>query len=115
MADPSDIQNLASDSDLDAALDASREQDVVLYKHSSTCPISARAQDEMKALAGNGGPPIYEVVVQHARDVSDEIEDEFGIRHETPQAILVRDGEATFDTSHDDVTEENVRSHLSGG
>lgn len=106
------LHTLSTDDDLEAALDASQQGDVVLYKHSSTCSISSRAEDEMKALAQNDGPPIYEVVVQTNRPLSNDIEERFGIRHETPQAILVRNGEAIFNASHGDVTAQNVRGQL---
>lgn len=100
---------LASADDLHRALEQSEDGPVVLYKHSSACPISAQANDEMESLAGNGGPPIYRVVVQESRDVSDAIAERFSIRHETPQAIVVEGEQSVFDASHRDVTTERVQ------
>jgi len=100
---------LASEDDLQDALRRSDDEPVVLYKHSSTCPISAQAQDEMKSLlSDSSSPPIYELVVQDSRNVSDRIAEHFSIQHETPQAIVVSDGEPVFNASHHDVTAASV-------
>ena len=100
---------LATEEDLQDALRQSDEEPVVLYKHSNACSISAQAQDEMKSLiSSDDGPPVYQLVVQEARNVSDRISEHFSIRHETPQAIVVADGEPIFNASHQDVTAASV-------
>jgi bacillithiol system protein YtxJ len=109
MSDSSPFRALASEDDLQDALRQSDDEPVVLYKHSSTCPISAQAQDEMKSLVGADGPPVYRLVVQDSRDLSDRIAEHFSIRHETPQAIVVHDGEPTLNASHQDVTAAKMR------
>jgi len=93
------------------ALAASQDQPIVLYKHSATCPLSARARKQLQPIA-EGEVPIYEVVVQQARPVSNQISDELGIRHETPQVLIVHTGTAVFDASHTRVTTEAVQEAL---
>jgi bacillithiol system protein YtxJ len=55
------------------------------------------------------------IVVQHSRDVSREVETLTGIRHESPQAIILRNGRAVWNVSHWRITrsavEEAVRQH----
>lgn len=103
---------LESESDWEAALAASEETPVLIFKHSSACSVSARAHDEMATLARETDLPAYKVVVQDARPVSNTIESALDVRHETPQAILLRDGRPSFDTSHFDVTAETLRDQL---
>lgn len=103
---------LKSQSDWEAARAASEEAPVLLFKHSSACPVSARALDEMATLATETNLPAYKVVVQDARPVSNAIEAALDVRHETPQAILLRDGQPIFHTSHFDVTAETLRDEL---
>lgn len=100
---------LTTDEDLQEALRHSDDEPVVLYKHSSACPLSARAQKEMRSLVDRDSPPVYQVVVQEARAVSDRIAEHFSIRHETPQVIVVADGEPIFNASHQDVNAARVR------
>ena len=81
-------------------LKASHDHPVYLLKHSIACPISARGQMEFVALEGDADPPLYAVVVQYAREVSAHLADALGVQHETPQAILIKDGEAVDVKSH---------------
>ena len=104
---------LTDPDDLDAAVDRSEQEPVVLYKHSSACGISYRARRRLEPLAeADDAPPIYEVVVQEAQPVSNAIAERLGIRHETPQVIVLWQREAVFDTSHSRITADAVREHL---
>lgn len=102
---------LTSASDLAEALATSYEQPVVLYKHSATCPLSTRARRAVQPIA-EGAVPTYEVVVQQARPVSQQISTELGIRHETPQVLIVHHGTPVFETSHGAVTTAAVHEAL---
>ena len=107
------VQELRDRSDFDALIEASKEQTVALLKHSIACPISARGQREFVGLEGADDPPLYAVVVQYARDLSDHIEKTLGVRHETPQALLIKDGEVVYHASHRAITTEALREALS--
>ena len=88
---------------------------VVIFKHSNACPISSRAHDEVSRLvAGEREHPFGfgMVVVQEARSVSNTIESTLGVRHETPQVIVVRDGRAVWNASHFDVTRDRLAAAL---
>lgn len=97
------IRRLTTLEDLDAALASSAERPVWLFKHSITCSISARAHREYEqyvAARGEGGELFTLLEVQNARPLSNEIAARFGIRHESPQAILVKDGQPVWNASH---------------
>lgn len=94
---------------LDQLVARSHQNPVVLFKHSTTCPISAAAHQQMSDLGGE----VALVVVQTARDVSREVATRTGIRHETPQAIILRNGKSVWSASHWDVTAERVKSAMS--
>ena len=82
--------------DLEDLLARSHEEPVIVFKHSSTCPISAAAYAEMTRVSND----VSMIVVQRARDLSREIEARTGVQHESPQAIILRNGEAVWNTSH---------------
>lgn len=86
--------------DADAMIEASHDHPVYLLKHSIACPISARGQMEFVGLEGDSDPPLYAVVVQYAREASNHVAERLGVKHETPQAILIKDGEAVDVKSH---------------
>ncbi|HEV7376142.1 MAG TPA: bacillithiol system redox-active protein YtxJ [Pyrinomonadaceae bacterium] len=99
-------------SDLDNLVERSHATPVILFKHSTTCPISSAAYQQMSKVAEE----VSLVVVQRARDVSKEIEARTGIQHESPQTIVLRNGEAVWSASHYDITagavEKAVREHV---
>jgi bacillithiol system protein YtxJ len=81
---------------------------VLLFKHSYTCGVSLEALDELVAHLNDRGPeklPEYAMVtVQTHRAVSNAIAQKLGVRHETPQALLVRNGRVVWSASHFRVT-----------
>jgi bacillithiol system protein YtxJ len=94
---------------LDSFLIQSNGAPVIIFKHSNTCGISARAYAEMSKL----DHPIGLVVVQQARGVSDEIESRTGVEHHTPQVFILRDGRVVWNASHGQIKAEAVEAALS--
>ena len=93
---------------LDELFARSADAPVLLFKHSTTCPISAHAYREMARLDAAATPPVALVVVQRARELSGEIESVTGVRHESPQAIVLRRGKPVYTASHYDITAAEV-------
>jgi bacillithiol system protein YtxJ len=88
-----EIEDVAS---LDRFIFEAGESPAIVFKHSNTCGISARVYREMS----NVTRPVGIVVVQQAREVSDEIERRFGVQHETPQVLIVRGDKVLWNASH---------------
>jgi bacillithiol system protein YtxJ len=88
--------------ELDYALGESRHRPLVLFKHSYSCGVSAEALDELLThLAVKRNDARYAMVtVQTHREVSNAIAARLGIRHETPQALVVSDGRVVWSASH---------------
>ena len=92
---------------LDAAIAESRERPVLLFKHSRYCGVSCEALDELQShidARADGGVSYRMITVQTHRPVSDAIAQRLGLRHETPQAILLRDGKVVWNASHFRIT-----------
>ena len=96
---------------LEAAIAESRERPVLLFKHSRTCGISCGALDELHAHLERGeARAAYRMItVQSHRRVSDEVAARLGVRHETPQAILLRDGRPVWKASHFRITADELQ------
>lgn len=91
--------------ELDELLSLSKERPVILFKHSNTCGVSARAHTEMAKLEKR----VAIVTVQRARALSNEIEKRFALPHETPQVLIVREGKLAWSASHFRITADAVR------
>ena len=100
--------------ELDRLLAASESRPLLLFKHSHTCGISAEALDELVAHLNGGAANAEDVMltVQTHRELSDEISRKLGIRHETPQALLISNGRVVWSASHFRVTAHAVEGAL---
>jgi bacillithiol system protein YtxJ len=91
-------------SSFDELASRSRSQPVVIFKHSLTCPISSAVYDQMAEFAGE----VSLIEVQRARELSGEIETRLGVRHESPQVIVLHNGQVVWTASHFDITVDAV-------
>lgn len=85
------LRDLTSVDALTQAVDDAANAPILIYKHSSTCGTSAMAMEEIMDLveASDLPVPVYCIHIQGARDVSREAELLLGVRHESPQIVLV--------------------------
>ena len=98
---------------LDACLTASQQKPVFIFKHSTTCPISAEAYQQVAtyaSTAGPGDPEVYMVKVIEDRPVSNQIAQELQVTHQSPQLILVKDRKASWSASHYGINAERIRA-----
>ena len=95
---------------LDQLLTESGDRPVVLFKHSFSCGISAEALDELLVhLNEKTVDARYAMVtVQTHREVSNAVARKLGVRHETPQALVIKGGEVVWAGSHFRVTANAV-------
>jgi bacillithiol system protein YtxJ len=102
--------------ELDRLIADSQAQAVLLFKHSHTCGISAEALDELLAHLNDDIADVrYAMVtVQTHREVSNAVSARLGVRHETPQALLVKDGRVVWSASHFRVNAEELAKALRG-
>lgn len=73
----------------------------ILFKHSSRCELSASAWRHVtKFVATCPSANVFVIHVIENRSMSREAENRLGVRHETPQVILVEGGQAIRNASH---------------
>ena len=103
--------------EFDRLLAASERRPLLLFKHSYTCGTSAEALDELLAHLGESttDADYAMVTVQTHRSVSRAVAEKLGVRHETPQVLLIRDRRVVWSASHFGVTadalEQAIRRH----
>jgi len=99
---------LTSVSELDSVFASSREQAILLFLHDPWCPISAMATRQVAQVDAH----VVRVDVSRQHDLSREIERRTGIRHESPQLILIYDGGAVWDASHSSIQRTSIERAL---
>ena len=94
---------LTESEQLDAIAQESHAQPVLIFKHSTTCSISAAAKGKIErqwAAAGLDNTKLYYLDLLRHRPLSGEIAQKFNVQHESPQLLLIQDGECRYDASH---------------
>jgi thioredoxin 1 len=101
-----DLTHLQHIDELDALLADTHERPLLLFKHSMACGTSYEALDELlDHLNEERLPARYAIItVQTHRDLSTAVAKRLGVRHETPQALLIRQGRVVWSASHFRVT-----------
>jgi bacillithiol system protein YtxJ len=98
-----DMREITTLEEFDNLLTDSERGPILIFKHSTRCPVSAAAHSRMQAwerVLGETAPPVYLVRVIEARALSNEIAAHLSVPHQSPQVILVRDGYALWNASH---------------
>ncbi len=97
-----DLIPISGIDDLERLIAESESRPVLLFKHSRSCGVSVEALDELiEHLSANQADAQYAMVtVQTHRELSNAVSARLGVRHETPQAIVVRGGQVRWSASH---------------
>lgn len=100
---------------LDAVIRRSHETPVLVFKHSSTCGTSAYAFDELQQFQRTAqGVEIVVLDVFADRAACQALARHSGIRHESPQALLIVSGVVRWHASHYRVTAETLARVVEG-
>ena len=104
-------RRLRSESDLEAAFAAER---FLLFKHSTSCPISAAAFAHYRRwAAAHAATPTGWIDVIEERALARTVAERTGIRHESPQAIWLEAGVPRWNASHGAITETSLNAAMS--
>lgn len=89
---------------LDAVVEESKVNPVLIFKHSTRCSISRFALKQFENEFDQKGAiiPYFLDLLEH-RDISNEIALRFGVQHQSPQVLLIKDGMAVYNASHQDI------------
>lgn len=87
----------------------SNEKPVAIFKHSTRCSVSRMAlkQFENEFNSKDKVTPYFLDLIAH-RDISNAIADQFGVTHQSPQLIVIKNGKAIYNVSHSDIDAEEL-------
>ncbi len=86
----------------------SAQHPVIVFKHDTSCHISRAAYGEMQQITQE----VAIIDVAREKDLSLEIAERMGVKHESPQVLVIRDGHAVWSASHYDITHDAVAQAL---
>jgi len=98
---------------LNEIISLSNEKPVVIFKHSTRCSISRMAlkQFENEFDLEDKVTPYFLDLIAH-RDISNGIASRFGVMHQSPQLLLIKNGKSVYDVSHSDIDAEALKGKV---
>ena len=98
---------------LNEIIATSIEKPVVIFKHSTRCSVSRMAlkQFENEFDSRDKVTPYFLDLIAH-RNISNAIAHHFGVTHQSPQLILIKDGKAIYNVSHSDIDAGELKAKV---
>ncbi|OUL61003.1 bacillithiol system redox-active protein YtxJ [Flavobacterium sp. AJR] len=104
---------LTSLEQLDEIETASKDKQILIFKHSTRCSISRMALKQFeKEFDLDNKVNAYFLDLIAYRDVSNEIASRFNVVHQSPQLLLIKDGKSIYNASHSDIDAEALKSKV---
>ena len=99
---------LTDQNQLETIKDQSFTTPQVILKHSTTCSISKMALARLERAEAPTSIQFYYLDLLNYRAISNAIADKFSVYHESPQILLIKNGECIFDESHGGIQMEEI-------
>ena len=108
--------NLLRQEQLSEIIEESKQAPVAIFKHSTSCSISATAKSRLERQWDDSSLSLvkpYYLDLLANRPLSNAIAETFAIRHESPQLLLIQDGKCTYDASHFNIKVDEIKKKVS--
>jgi bacillithiol system protein YtxJ len=98
---------------LDEIVALSNEKPAVIFKHSTRCSVSRMALKQFETEYDlDDAVDVYFLDLLEHRDISNEIAARFGVYHQSPQLLLIKEGKSVYDVSHSDIDAGELKGKL---
>ena len=98
--------------DIDRIKDKSYKVPQVIFKHSNRCftskIVKSRFEDEWDYAPSECEAHFLDIFSY--RDISNYIAEHFHVHHESPQLLMISNGEVIYDDSHQDIRVETLKT-----
>jgi bacillithiol system protein YtxJ len=101
-------QYLTEESQLEAIKEESFNYPVVIFKHSTRCSISLMAKNRLEREGASKNIRFYHLDLIRYRAISDKVAAVFKVHHESPQVLLIKNGECIYDESHSGIYMQDI-------
>jgi bacillithiol system protein YtxJ len=99
---------LESEEQLNAIQQHSFDRPIVIFKHSTRCSISSMVKSRLERSDEPEGMDFYYLDLIRYRSISNRIAEAYQVEHESPQVLLIRNGECIYDESHSSIRMEEL-------
>ena len=104
--------HLTDEEQLKQIITKSQIRPQVIFKHSTRCSISAVALQRLQKVAQPSDIDFYFLDLLAYRGLSNKVAESFKVHHESPQVLVIRDGECVYDESHMGISMTEIMDHV---
>jgi bacillithiol system protein YtxJ len=105
--------NLTSEKQLQEIKEKSKQKPQLIFKHSTRCGISSMAKSRLERSQPPGTIDFYYLDLINHRSLSNALAQLFGVVHESPQVLLIKNGECVYDESHSGIRMDDILDQAS--
>src|SRR5215212_7236537 len=105
--------SLVSEEQLQEIKNKSNYKPQVIFKHSFRCSLSGMAKNRLDKASTPEGVDFYFLDLIKHRNISNKISQEFKVYHESPQVLIIKNGESVYDESHTAINMQEIVAHAS--
>lgn len=95
-------------SELDKIKEDSFQNPQFIFKHSTRCSISKMVLSRFESTHDSASLSVYLLELLNYRDISNQIANDFNVKHESPQLLVIKDGECQTHSSHTFIHQLNL-------
>lgn len=98
---------------LDELKSESKNKTVVIFKHSTRCGISRMVLNNFEReidLDAKDDYKLYFLDLLANREISNEVANQFGVYHESPQMLIINDGKVVHHASHQSISANDIKA-----
>lgn len=90
----------------------SKSRPQVIFKHSTRCSVSSMAKNRLERKDFPKEADFYFLDLIANRQVSSLVAEEFKVYHESPQVLVIKNGECIYDESHSGINMDEIREQV---
>ncbi len=99
---------ISDPAELDRIREKSFSKPQLIFKHSTRCSISSVAKARLERVEAPENIDFYYLDLLKFRNISNEVAESFTVPHESPQVLLIKNGECVYDESHGGIRMEEI-------
>lgn len=104
---------LKNNSQIEEIIEKSKVRPQVIFKNSTRCSISSMAKGRLERSLAPDNADFYFLDLIAYRSVSNQVSSEFNVSHESPQILLIKNGECIYNESHSSITMDEIEEQVS--
>lgn len=99
---------LSSVEQLEEIRSASYQQPQLIFKHSTRCSISSMVRSRLERSETPSNISFHYLDLLAYRPLSNQVAEDFSVYHESPQVLLIKNGECVYDESHQGINMDEI-------